>query len=201
MNQVNVSGKVVFLTGGAGGLARALASLLLTRGAKVFLMDRAGSELDGVKESLVKAYPDAQVCTGEGDVRERGDWEKSWEECSQHFGQVDILVNIAGVKGEQDWETVYDVNLKGVHLGLETAWARMSREKGGEGGRVVSVSSTCGVTCQGDMYATPAYTASKHAVTALTRTMGHKFWVERTGVSVVAVAPYYIGEIRTQSTE
>jgi len=192
MNQVNVSGKVVFLTGGAGGLARALASLLLTRGAKVFLMDRAGSELDGVKESLVKAYPDAQVCTGEGDVRERGDWEKSWEECSQHLGQVDILVNIAGVKGEQDWETVYDVNLKGVHLGLETAWARMSREKGGEGGRVVSVSSTCGVTCQGDMYATPAYTASKHAVTALTRTMGHKFWVERTGVSVVAVAPYYI---------
>ena len=77
---------------------------------------------------------------------------------------------------------------------------------------VVSVSSTCGVTCQGDMYATPAYTASKHAVTAMTRTFGvsenfreentlyfviiilcqHKFWFERTGVSVVAVAPYYI---------
>ena len=37
---------------------------------------------------------------------------------------------------------------------------------------VVSVSSTCGVTCQGDMYATPAYTASKHAVTAMTRTFG-----------------------------
>ena len=114
-------------------------------------------------------------------------------------------MNIAGVKGEQDWEAVYDINLvrcfvslskfifsqKGVHLGIETAWARMSKEKGGQGGRVVSVSSTCGVTCQvrsmpgrfvtvnqlstvaqGDMYATPAYTASKHAVTALTRTMG-----------------------------
>merc|ERR1712223_649346 len=158
MNQVNVADKVVFLTGGAGGLARALASLLLTRGAKVFLMDRAGSDLEGVKESLIKARTEAQVCVGEGDVRERGDWEKSWDLCTEQLGQVDILVNIAG----------------------------------GQGGRVVSVSSTCGVTCQGDMYATPAYTASKHAVTALTRTMGHKFWVERTGVSVVAVAPYYI---------
>ena len=74
---------------------------------------------------------------------------------------MDILVNIAGVKGEQDWEAVYDVNLvkipfpsksvlaqKGVHLGLEIAWARMSKENGGKGGRVISVSSTCGVTCQ-----------------------------------------------------
>ena len=75
---------------------------------------------------------------------------------------MDILVNIVGVKGEQDWEEVYDVNLvkilssiveftfsqKGVHLGIETAWARMSVEKGGEGGRVISISSTCGVTCQ-----------------------------------------------------
>ena len=66
-------------------------------------MDRSGSELDRVKESLVKARPDAQVRhlkvskklstyvkvhTGEGDVRERGDWEKSWDECNQHLGQV-----------------------------------------------------------------------------------------------------------------
>lgn len=57
-------------------------------------------------------------------------------------------------------------------MGLDVAMARMSMEKGGAGGRVVVVSSTCGVTCQGDMFATPAYTASKHAVTALTRTMG-----------------------------
>ena len=48
----------------------------------------------------------------------------------------------------------------------------MSLEAGGGGGVVVSVSSTCGVTCQGDMFATPAYTASKHAVTAMTRTFG-----------------------------
>ena len=48
----------------------------------------------------------------------------------------------------------------------------MSLEAGGGGGVVVNVSSTCGVTCQGDMFATPAYTALNDAVTALTRTFG-----------------------------
>ena len=48
----------------------------------------------------------------------------------------------------------------------------MSLEAGGGGGVVVSVSSTCGVPCQGDIFATPAYTASKHTVTAMTRTFG-----------------------------
>ena len=92
---------------------------------------------------------------------------------------------------------------------METGLGQMSREKGGRGGVIVNVSSTCGVTCHGDMFTTPAYTASKHAVTALTRTFGvsvgtdtrltdisvmlqNKFWYERTGVAVVAVAPYYI---------
>jgi len=192
MNQVEVAGKVVLVTGGAGGLARALAALLVTRGAKVFLMDLPGTEVESARVEVEKARPGAQVGAGEGDVRERGDWGRCWDLCTQQLGEVDILVNIAGVKGEQDWEKVYDVNVKGVHMGLEVAMERMSKEKGGSGGRVVVVSSTCGVTCQGDMFATPAYTASKHAVTALTRTMGHKFWVERTGVSVVAVAPYYI---------
>ena len=88
------------------------------------------------------------------------------------MGCPDILVNIAGVKGEDDWEAVYDINVKGVHHGVATGLRHMSREEGGQGGVVVNVSSTCGVTCHGDMYATPAYTASKHAVTALTRTYG-----------------------------
>lgn len=192
MNQVQVEGLTVLLTGGAGGLARALSSLLLTRGAKVFLMDKEGSGLAQVRQTLTANNPQYQVCVCEGDVRVAEDWATAWRNCKEQLGEVDILVNIAGVKGEQDWEAVYDINLKGVHHGIETAIANMSKEKGGRGGRVLSISSTCGVTCQGDMYATPAYTASKHAVTALTRTFGHKFWVERTGVSVVAVAPYYI---------
>jgi NAD(P)-dependent dehydrogenase (short-subunit alcohol dehydrogenase family) len=151
----------------------------------VFLLDRAGAGVEAVAVALAAGRPGARVAAGEGDVRERQDWHRCWDLCSERLGpvggavgraatppQVNILVNIAGVKGEQDWETVYDINLKGVHLGLETAHQRMSLERGGAGGRVLCVSSTAGVTCRGDMFATPAYTASKHAVTALTRTFG-----------------------------
>ena len=59
-----------------------------------------------------------------------------------------------------------------MHRGLECATRHLSKEQGGPGGVVVNLSSTVGVTCTGDMFATPAYTASKHAVTALTRTAG-----------------------------
>jgi len=192
MNQVHVSGKVVMLSGGAGGLGRALADLVLTRGGDVFLCDTSEDELKKVKDTLEKKHGDRKIGVTVLDVRHKVAWENAWKACEENVGVPTVLVNIAGIKGETDWENVYDVNLKGVHLGIETAVNHLSREKGGPGGIVINISSTCGVTCQGDMFATPAYTASKHAVTALTRTFGHKFWFEKTGVSVAAVAPSYI---------
>lgn len=192
MNQVHVTDKVVLMTGGAGGLARALADLVLTRGGDVFLCDTNEEELNRVKETLEKKHMDRKVGVSSLDVRKKSDWENAWKSCENNVGVPAVVVNIAGIKGEQNWEDVYDINLKGVHLGIETTVSNLSKEKGGPGGIIINISSTCGVTCQGDMFATPAYVASKHAVTALTRTFGHKFWFEKTGVSVAAVAPYYI---------
>ena len=61
---------------------------------------------------------------------------------------------------------------KGAHLVIEAAFKHMGKDRDGKGGAVISLSSTAGVTCVGDMYTVPAYTASKHAVTTLTRTFG-----------------------------
>ena len=57
---------------------------------------------------------------------------------------------------------------------IEAAFKHMCKDgdEGGRGGAVVSLSSTAGITCVGDMYTVPAYTTSKHAVTTLTRTFG-----------------------------
>jgi len=192
MNQVNVDNKVVILSGGAGGLGRSLADLVLTRGGHVYVCDIDKDSVVSVIETMTQKHKDGKISGCELDVRSEDNWKDAWKKCVDTLGQPDILVNIAGIKGEQDWEKMYDINVKGVHHGINTARKNMSKESGGKGGVVVNVSSTCGVTCHGDMYATPAYTASKHTVTALTRTFGHKFWQERTGVSIVAVAPYYI---------
>ena len=179
MNQVQVSGKVIFLSGGAGGLGRSLADLLLTRGGSVWVGDVSEAGVDQVVQTLREKHSQARLGGAVLDVRSGESWQAAWQECVESLGQPDILVNIAGVKGEEDWQKVYDVNLKGVHHGVQTALRQMSREAGGRGGVVVNVSSTCGVTCHGDMFATPAYTASKHAVTALTRTFGVRLVVTR----------------------
>ena len=63
---------------------------------------------------------------------------------------------------------------------IEAAFKHMGKDGhdggGGSGGAVINLSSTAGLTCVGDMYTVPAYTASKHAVTTLTRTFGVRRW-------------------------
>jgi len=158
----------------------------------VFLCDRDAEGLKRVSEELASMHPAAKIQTSQLDVRHTAEWDSSWVACRERLGTPYIILNIAGVKGEDDWQLTYDVNIKGVHNGIITGHKYLTKENGGQGGVVLNISSTCGVTCIGDMFATPAYTASKHAVTALTRTFGHKFWYNKTGVSVVGVAPYYI---------
>jgi len=189
MNQVTVTDKTVMVTGGGGGLGRALAKLVLARGGKVFLCDVNGEALEEAKKELEGGgRVEGAVC----DVTKGDEWEKVWRDCGEKMGVPDVLVNNAVIVGEGDWERIYDINVKGVHQGILLAHKFMSTESGGVGGVVVNVSSTMGVTCTGEMFAIPAYTASKHAVTALTRTFGHEFWSSRHGVSVVGVAPYFI---------
>eukprot|EP00091_Calanus_sinicus_P014036 TRINITY_DN31381_c0_g1_i1.p1 TRINITY_DN31381_c0_g1~~TRINITY_DN31381_c0_g1_i1.p1 ORF type:complete len:184 (+),score=38.89 TRINITY_DN31381_c0_g1_i1:52-552(+) len=134
MNQVQVTGKVVLMTGGAGGLARALADLVLTRGGDVFLCDTNEEELKKVKATLEKKHPDRKIGVSILDVRKKADWENAWKSCVNNIGMPAVVVNIAGIKGEQNWEDVYDINLKGVHLGIETTVSNLYKRKGGPGG-------------------------------------------------------------------
>jgi len=208
MNQVNVSEKTLFLAGGAGCLGRALASLLLTRGGKVFIMDRDKEALAKVLEDLGSRQGTERVQGACGDVRNRQDWLDMWDICSDKLGVPQILINLVEEDKENDMEEVYDTNVKGWHLCVSLALEKLSLECGGGGGVVLGVSSHQGVTCQGpQMYCSPAVTASRHAVTALTRTYGNKFWHSRTGVSVVCAAPtdistpsYLDSELVTEDT-
>jgi NAD(P)-dependent dehydrogenase (short-subunit alcohol dehydrogenase family) len=85
---------------------------------------------------------------------------------------------------------------KGAHLVIELAFQFMGKKSdkvgAGRGGVVVSLSSTAGITCVGEMNTVPAYTTSKHAVTTLTRTFGTDLYLNRTGVRVIALAPYWV---------
>ena len=170
MNTFPLENKTCLITGGLGVFGLALTDLILKRGGRVWLTDLKSTE-EGTK--IIAGRFSERVGYSQLDVTSEAEFDGAFIMCAKEMGAVpDILFNLAGVVGEDRWEEVYDVNVKGVHRGIELAIKHMGLEGGNRGGLVVNISSFFGVTCRGEMVATPAYTASKHAIVALTRTYG-----------------------------
>jgi len=188
----NVSGKVAFVTGGASGIGAALAAELVHGGAQVWIADR---QIDRARD-LAGGLSDrgAKVHAIELDVRDPSAFERAVTEAVQESGRIDYLFNNAGigVSGEvdsytlDDWDDVFDVNLRGVVHGIQAVYPVMIRQGSGH---IVNTASMAGLTTT---VGQSSYTASKHAVVALSRSM--RVEAERHGVRVSALCP---GVIRT----
>lgn len=188
----NVSGEVAFVTGGASGIGAALAAELVHGGAEVWIADR---QIDRARE-LAAGLSDrgASVHAIELDVRDPAAFDRAVTEAVDESGRIDYLFNNAGigVSGEvdsytlDDWDDVFDVNLRGVVHGIQAVYPVMIRQGFGH---IVNTASMAGLmTTVGQA----SYTASKHAVVALSRSM--RVEAERHGVRVSALCP---GVIRT----
>ncbi len=181
-------GKVVVITGGAGGIGRAAAVRFAAEGARVALVDMAGTGLGESAAAVRQAGGEA--LTVEADVTRFADVERYAATTVSRWGGIDVFFNNAGVLGtisplteypENEFDRVIAVNLKGVWLGLRHV-APTIRARGG--GAIVNTASISGLR------ATPglvAYTASKHAVVGLTRTAAME--LARHGIRVNAVCP------------
>lgn len=193
-----VSGKVALVTGGASGIGAALAAKLADQGAEVWIADR---QID-VAQQLVRRLNGAGELNGAGDrahaieldVRSFESFEATVGEVVRHSGRIDYLFNNAGigVGGEidsytlDDWNDVFDVNLGGVVHGIQAVYPIMIRQRSGH---IVNTASMAGLV------ATPgsaSYTATKHAVVAISRVL--RLEAARHGVQVSVLCP---GAIRT----
>ncbi len=179
-----------FVTGGGGGLGRALAvELAATRRARVLVADldlpRAEATAALVRASGGEA--EALAC----DVTKADDLVRGADEMDRRFGGTDLLVNNAGVAcagpiGEvplDDWRWVVDVNLWGVIHGCHAFVPRL-RARGA--GFVLNVSSSAGFACLPDM---GPYNVTKAAVIALTETLAGE--LATTGITVTALCPTF----------
>ncbi|HSB42957.1 MAG TPA: SDR family NAD(P)-dependent oxidoreductase [Methylomirabilota bacterium] len=182
-------GKVVLITGAAGGIGRAAAVRFAAEGARVGLVDVSR---DGLRETLaaVEKAGGAGLAV-EADVTRAADVARYAAAVTERFGGVDCFFNNAGILGEVrplvDYpEDVFDrvmaVNVKGVWLGMKTV-APLLRGRGG--GAIVNTASIAGL--HGSRVPLVAYTASKHAVVGLTRTGALE--LARDGIRVNAVCP------------
>ena len=188
----SVSGKIAFVTGGASGIGAALTAKLVDGGAEVWIADRQIGAAQELAQRLNSGGAKAHAI--ELDVRSYPSFERAVAEAVQQSGRIDYLFNNAGIAvgGEidsytlDDWNDVFDVNLHGVVHGIQAVYPIMIRQ---HSGHIVNTASMAGLV------ATPAqgsYTASKHAVVALSKVL--RVEAERHGVQVSVFCP---GAIRT----
>ena len=173
---MNVKDKVVMITGAAGGLGSEMARLLCRNGAKVFILD-----LDEEKGKQTAA----EIVAGGGaawffkaDVTSEADWKAAVDKAVETCGRLDVLVNNAGINIRKpveemnidEWCTMMKVNTGSAFLGCKYAIPVMRKQGGGV---IINTSSVCGLV--GHKYTPEAYTASKGAVTMLTKAIASRY--------------------------
>jgi 3-oxoacyl-[acyl-carrier protein] reductase len=178
LNSYDFTGRVALVTGGASGIGAATAARLRDGGAQVAVFDREPA--DGYLSVT-------------GDVSRSVDVNSAVAEVERELGRVDVLVSAAGVAGEslrtldvsdEEWERVLAINATGSFWTVRAVLPGMI-DRGY--GRIVLVASIAGK--EGNPMAT-AYSASKAAVIAMTKSIGKD--VAGTGVLVNCIAPAVI---------
>jgi len=188
---MRLEGKVALISGGARGMGAVEARLFVKEGAKVAIADVLQDEGNSLKAEISNAAGDAFFVNL--DVTSENAWSRVITDVVARYGRLDILVNNAGIyrRGlvedttELEWDTVLDVNAKGVFLGTKFAIPAM-RASGG--GSIVNISSVAGII--GSKQST-AYNASKGAVRLLTKTTAIQYAQE--GIRANSVHPGPIG--------
>ena len=175
---MNVKGKMILVTGGAGGHGSAMAKLLSENGAKLQIID-----LEAVREKgealaaeIKAAGGDAWFCSA--DVTTEEDWKKAVDFAMENTGRIDVLVNNAGINIRKpveemnidEWMTMMKVNTGSTFLGCKYTIPIMRKQGGGA---IINTSSVCGLV--GHKYTTEAYTATKGAITMLTKAIASRY--------------------------
>jgi NAD(P)-dependent dehydrogenase (short-subunit alcohol dehydrogenase family) len=184
-------GRVAVVTGGAKGLGSAISEILACDGADVVVSGRDQEALERQVATIADSYASVGTASIPCDVTEESQVEALISETVRRFGQLDILVNAAGVTGPietpahevplQNFRAVLDTNILGTFLPCRAAIPHMIKR--GEG-RIVNISGTSGLRGYRNRV---AYSSSKWAVRGLTRTLALELGVH--GITVNAICP------------
>jgi len=185
MNKLDLEGRVAVVTGGAQGIGLAVAQRLIESGARVCLWDMVQSHLDEARKVLGAAAQTVRV-----DVTSESDVANAVKTTVESQGRIDVLVCSAGITGPNStlvdypvdaWKQVFEVNVHGLFL-CNRAVVPVMRT--GDYGRIVNIASVAGK--EGNPNAS-AYSASKAAVIALTKSLGKE--LASTNIRVNCVTP------------
>lgn len=166
-----LSNKVALVTGGSYGIGAATCEMLAREGAAVAVTDVSDDEGEKLAETIRSNGGKAQFW--HLDVADEAEVERVFGDVSRAFGKFDVLVNNAGIAGEnkptheltaEEWDKVMNVNVRGVFFCTKHAIPHLRRAGSGS---IVNLSSIYGIISSEDI---PPYHASKGAVRMMTKT-------------------------------
>lgn len=186
----SLAGKVVLVTGGGAGMGRALVNGFVKEGARVGVLERCASLVQGLQDEFGSA-----VCVTCGDVRSATDNLKAVEEVVKQFGRLDVFIGNAGIYDNRaqlidfdldelnaGFDELFSVNVKGYMLGALAAAAELKKTRG-------SIIFTASVSSMQPGFGGVLYVSAKHAVAGLTRQLALEL---SPFVRVNAIAPGYV---------
>ena len=163
--------RTAIVTGAGTGIGRAVAIGLLEEGYSVAL---AGRRVEALEETSRQASAGDRALIVPTDVTQSSSVAALFERVRTSFGRLDVLVNNAGISApgvpldqltDEDWRAIVDVNLTGTFLCMREAF-RLMKAQDPRGGRIINNGS---ISAQVPRPNSAPYTATKHAVTGLTR--------------------------------
>ncbi len=192
-----LKGKVVIITGGAGGIGTATTRRFAREGCKIVVTDILGDKLNEAVEELKKSG--CQVIGVKADITDLSEAETVAKAAVDEFGRIDILANVAGGaigaeigpfanSREEVWNKIIDLNLYGAMNCTRAVINHMIKQKSG---KVVSIASVAGMFGQSG---TADYSAAKAGIIGFTKALAKE--VGQYGINANAVSPGIIGTDR-----
>ena len=167
-----LTGKVAVVTGSSSGIGKAIALRFGTEGAKVVVTARRLALCEQAVEQITAKGGEAWAI--QTDVADEQQVERLIAETVKHYGRLDVLVNNAGIiaggrrlaeTSTKDFDAVMNVNLRGTFFCCRAGFTQMKQQGGGT---IINMSSVAGVQAWAG---TGTYSASKHGVMALTKSL------------------------------
>lgn len=201
MAERELAGRTAVVTGGANGVGAASARALAREGARVVVADYDFDAAQQFAREL--ADSGAEVLAVDLDVRSEAGWQDAVVTVEDAFGSIDVLLNNAGTGSSRDendqtirlhalsateWDRVFDINVRGVFLGIRAVVPSMRRAGGGS---IINISSIGGIVGS----RVSAYGSSKGAVRSMSKAAAIRLASE--GIRVNSIHP---GIVRTGMT-
>ncbi|SFN66895.1 NADP-dependent 3-hydroxy acid dehydrogenase YdfG [Bizionia echini] len=188
---------VIIITGASSGIGKATAKLLAKKGAKVVLTARSTDKLNSLKKEIEDSQGEAYVVTA--DVTDKKAFETVVTKTLEKYGTINSLINNAGLMPlsfveklkTDEWNTMVDVNIKGVLNGVSAVLPTLIKKKGGN---IINISS---MAANRYFPGGAVYCATKSAVKMFSEGLRQEL-APKYGINVTSIEP---GAVDTNLTD